>query len=141
MIEEQPIEAIALEALVGRVKAMREGGWRLVQIGATPLGERVEVNYSFDLNGSYQTLRVDIPSKDGRLPSVSDSYWCSFIYENELHDLFGITVEGMNVDFKGKLYNMAVKFPFLCKTPEGVPPVPPAAPAAPVVAPANAPLS
>jgi ech hydrogenase subunit D len=39
-------------------------------------------------------------------------YWNSFIYENEMHDLFGIQVRGMNIDFKGTLIRTAVKFPF-----------------------------
>ena len=39
-------------------------------------------------------------------------YWNSFIYENEMHDLFGIQVRGMNIDFKGTLFQTAVKFPF-----------------------------
>ena len=31
-------------------------------------------------------------------------YWNAFIYENEMHDLFGIQVRGMNIDFKGTLH-------------------------------------
>jgi ech hydrogenase subunit D len=44
-------------------------------------------------------------------------YWNAFIYENEMHDLFGIQVRGMNIDFKGTLIRTAVKHPF------GQPPV------------------
>jgi len=39
-------------------------------------------------------------------------YWNSFIYENEMHDLFGIPVRGMNIDFKGTFIRTAVKYPF-----------------------------
>ena len=34
------------------------------------------------------------------------------MYENEIHDLYGLTVEGMNVDFGGHFYATKVPFPF-----------------------------
>ena len=39
-------------------------------------------------------------------------YWGAFIYENEMHDLFGIPVRGMNIDYKGTLIRTAVRYPF-----------------------------
>ena len=49
---------------------------------------------------------------DPRVPSISPIYGCAFLYENEMHDLFNIKVEGMTVDFHGNLYNTTVKFAF-----------------------------
>jgi ech hydrogenase subunit D len=34
------------------------------------------------------------------------------LYENEIHDLFDIQVDGMAVDFHGNLYKTAIKHPF-----------------------------
>lgn len=115
MTEEQPIEIVAVGDLTAKVKAKRDQGCRLVQIGATHLKEKIEINYSFDLNGKYSILRVEAPALDPKLPSVSHIYWCAFIYENEMHDLFGIQVDNMAVDFKGKFYQMAVAQPFVPK--------------------------
>jgi ech hydrogenase subunit D len=55
---------------------------------------------------------VLVPGDNSRVPSISSIYACAFLYENEMHDLFNIKVEGMKVDFHGNLYNTAVKFAF-----------------------------
>jgi ech hydrogenase subunit D len=39
-------------------------------------------------------------------------YWGAFIYENEMHDLFGVAVKGMNVDFSGNFIRTSVPYPF-----------------------------
>lgn len=117
MIEEQPIIPVTTDTLVEKVREMHANGYRLVQIGASVIKDLIEVNYSFDLHGKFASLRLNIPGVGGSLPSVSSIFWCAFIYENELHDLFNICVDGIAVDFKGKFYNTAVKFPFECKTP------------------------
>lgn len=123
MTEEQPIEIVAVGDLTAKVKEKRDQGCRLVQIGATHLKDKIEINYSFDLNLKYSILRVEAPVVDPKLPSVSGIFWCAFIYENELHDLFGIQVDNMSVDFKGKFYQMAVAQPFVPK-PTPVAPAP-----------------
>jgi ech hydrogenase subunit D len=46
------------------------------------------------------------------------------LYENEIHDLFGVPVDGLTIDFKGNFYKTAVKYPF------GSPKMPCAKPAA-----------
>ena len=112
MSEPQTIEAIEVSALVGRAQQLRKDGWRLVQISATRLPEQVQVTYSFDRESRLANLRLHLPANEAKLPSISAAFWCAFLYENELHDLFNITVEGIAVDFHGKFYNTAVKFPF-----------------------------
>ncbi|HZL44378.1 MAG TPA: NADH-quinone oxidoreductase subunit C [Verrucomicrobiae bacterium] len=112
MNQEQTLEIIPLETLLDRVRGMRAKGYRLVQIGATRLPEQVEMTYSFDLKNSLANLRFHVPAAEARIPSISSIYACSFLYENELHDLFNIQVEGMSVDFKGNFYKTAVKYPF-----------------------------
>jgi ech hydrogenase subunit D len=106
------VELIQVDALLDRVRSLRQRGWRLVQIGATRLADEFELTYSFDLNGELFSLRLLVPAAAPRAPSVSSIYGCVVLYENELHDLFGIEVTGMALDFKGNLYKTAVKFPF-----------------------------
>ncbi len=114
---------------------MRKQGYRLVQIGATRLPEHVELTYSFDRDSRLANLRFQVPAAGARVPSISSIYWCAFLYENELHDLFNIQVDGMAVDFHGLLYETTVKFPFgstkaaAVKPPPSVPSAPPPAPA------------
>jgi len=111
-MSQESIELIALESLLDKVKAKRQQGYRLVQISGARLGEQLELTYSFDLDSRLENLRLLLPAAEARVPSISSIYSCVMLYENELHDLFDVQVEGMAVDFHGNLYNTAVKHPF-----------------------------
>ena len=112
MSDEQTYLSLPSDALLAKVRELHGQGWRLVQIGATPLGETIELNYSFDLAGKFLNLRLTLPAATARVPSISSIYWCAFIYENEMHDLFRVQVEGIVVDYKGKFYKTTVPYPF-----------------------------
>lgn len=109
--EEQTTEVIEVPTLQQRAKEMLDRGYRLVQIGCTNTGEAYEINYSFDRDYHFVNLRIII-SPETELASISGSYPGAFVYENEIHDLFGITVTGMNIDFKGTLYKTSIPHPF-----------------------------
>jgi ech hydrogenase subunit D len=111
-MSQEQLELITIETLPARVKAMREQGCRLVQISATQLPGAIELTYSFDLDSQLANLRLSLPGEQPHLPSISPIYLCAILYENEIHDLFGVQVDGLLVDFKGNFYKTAVKFPF-----------------------------
>jgi len=125
--EEQTIEEIPAAALLERVQKMRAEGWRLVHAACTRLVADQEVSYCFDRDGQsldspdsaslhgMHTLRVRLPMTDPELPSISPFYWPAFLYENEMHDLFGISVKGMAVDFQGHLYATRVPTPYVTR--------------------------
>ena len=50
-------------------------------------------------------------------------YWGAFVYENEIHDLFGITVEGDQCRFKGRFHRTTVKHPFTVTITKGETPM------------------
>jgi ech hydrogenase subunit D len=136
MIQEQTVDMVPPDKLLERVQLLRQSGYRLVQIGATRLPDLVELTYSFDLNGRLTNLRVQLPALNARVPSISSIYGCVILYENEIHDLFNVQIQGMAVDFHGHLYKTSVKFPFgtvkapaAHQTPAAVPPKPQATPA------------
>ena len=126
---DQLFETIPMQSLLERVGEMRKQGYRLVQIGATRLPEHVELTYSFDRENRLANLRFQVPAAGARLPSITSIYWCAFLYENELHDLFNVQVDGMAVDFHGHLYETSVKFPFGSTKAPAVKPAPAASPA------------
>jgi ech hydrogenase subunit D len=103
---------VTVDALVTEADRRRRRGFRLVQICATRQADQLELTYSFDLDGQMENLRLHVPTANARVPSLSSVYWCAFIYENEMHDLFHLEVEGMAVDFQGNFYQTAVKYPF-----------------------------
>jgi ech hydrogenase subunit D len=129
-IPEQTIEPITPETLLEKVREKKQQNWRLVQIGATRLAEQFQLTYSFDLQSRLASLRLHLPAAAPRIPSISPIYGCAILYENELHDLFGITADGLTVDFHGNFYQTAVKFPLgTAKVPAAKPPAPAKGPA------------
>jgi ech hydrogenase subunit D len=110
-IEEQTTTPIDVGKLIGRVEQFRSGGYRLVQINATKVGDLYEINYSFDKDYQFENIRITIPI-EMEVPSISGMYWGAFIYENEMHDLFGIQVKGINIDYKGNLIKTTIRYPF-----------------------------
>nr|ARX76859.1 NADH:ubiquinone oxidoreductase 27 kD subunit [uncultured archaeon] len=110
-IEEQTTTPIDVGKLIGRVEQFRSGGYRLVQINATKVGDLYEINYSFDKEYKFENIRITIPI-EMEVPSISGMYWGAFVYENEMHDLFGIQVKGINIDYKGNLIKTTIRYPF-----------------------------
>ena len=113
--EEQPIIPTGIPDLIPGVSALKNEGYRLVAISTTKLGDIFQVDYSFDLNFSFRTLRLLVP-QGTTLPSITGIYWAAFPYENEIHDLFGITVTDIAVDFKGTFIKTAIQYPFSVNT-------------------------
>jgi ech hydrogenase subunit D len=113
--EEQPIIPAETPDLIPTVSALHNERYRLVAISTTKLGEQFQVDYSFDRDFSFRTLRLSVP-QGTTLPSITGIYWAAFPYENEMHDLFGLTVTGIAVDFKGTFIKTAIQYPFSVTT-------------------------
>lgn len=116
MSEPQTYVPLSIDTLLAKVRELRDQNCRLVQIGVTPVGETLEINYSFDQAGRLLNFRLTLPAAGARLPSISGIYRCAFIYENEIHDLFRVQVDGIAIDYKGKFYRTTVPFPFSGRT-------------------------
>ena len=112
MIEKQTIISIPVSDLKGKVSSAFVEGYRLVQIGCTRLSDKVEVNYTFDKDYEFVNYKIELPLENAELESITPIYWAAFTYENEMHDLFGINVKNINIDFKGGFYTTSVKTPF-----------------------------
>ena len=112
MFEEQEIVEIGPEALVENVLNRSQEGYRLVQIGCTREEASFQLDYTFDKDYRFLNLRVTLPAEEARLPSITGIYGCAFTYENEIHDLFGIQVEGNRLDYRGNFYRVPLAAPF-----------------------------
>ena len=97
--------------LLNHVSDYSAQGYRLVQIGCTMKGERYELNYSFDKDYSFVNLRFDV-APDYEVASISPVYFCAFLYENEIHELFGVAIKNIVVDYKGSFYRVKGAAPF-----------------------------
>jgi ech hydrogenase subunit D len=110
MSEVQNTTLIEPGQLLEKVSDLKKDGYRLVQIGCTKT-EGFEINYTFDKDYDFQNLRLQIP-EETEIMSISGSYFQSFLYENEMRELFGVKINNINVDYQGHLYKLAVKTPF-----------------------------
>jgi ech hydrogenase subunit D len=103
--------------LLTKAKEFLNSGHRLVLITCSkePSGkeaaQKFELSYSFDKDYEMTTLRIELAPGDD-LPSITPVYDGAYLYENEIHDLFGIKINGINVDFKGTFYKVAIPTPF-----------------------------
>ncbi len=120
MPEAFPVLVVAKADLTTEASKLSASGHRLVQICAT-MTAQFEITYSFDSNAKLTHLRVILEKEDPSVSSITGHFPCAFTYENEIHDLFGIQVSGLNPDFKGTFYKTAIPTPFAVPKPETKP--------------------
>lgn len=123
---------VGIEELLSHVQALKGVGARFVQMHA----ERNVDDGSYRLvytfinvraaqehiaqDGSYaiENLVVEGIDQYQEIPSVSSYYPAVFPFENEAHDLFGLDVTDMQIDFKGFFYQVSTAEPMSVITPE-----------------------
>ncbi len=111
MSESQEITPIERHELVGATAELFAEGYRFVQVGCSTLESSYELTYTFDKEYRLRNLRITVlPGEE--VPSISVIYPNAFLYENEIHDLFGLVVRNIAVDYHGTLYRTTVKAPF-----------------------------
>ena len=95
------VTEITLPQLHPEVWSLKNTGHRFVTMTCTDLGEAHDVLYHFDKDYELRHLRLRLPRGEA-LPSISPLFFAAVVVENEMQDLFGITVSGMAVDYKGR---------------------------------------
>ena len=123
---------VGIDELLSHVQALKGAGARFVQMHA----ERCVDDGSYRLvytfinvraaqeqiarDGSYaiENLVVEGIDQYQEIPSISSYYPAVFPFENEAHDLFGLAITDMQVDFKGFFYQVSTAEPMSVITPE-----------------------
>lgn len=123
---------VGLDELLPHVQALKGVGARFVQMHA----ERCVDDGSYRLvytfinvraaqeqiaqDGSYaiENLVVEGINQYQEIPSISSYYPAVFPFENEAHDLFGLAITDMQVDFNGFFYQVSTAEPMSVITPE-----------------------
>lgn len=123
---------VGIEELLSHVQALKGVGARFVQMHA----ERNVDDGSYRLvytfinvraaqehiaqDGSYaiENLVVEGIDQYQEIPSISSYYPAVFPFENEAHDLFGLAITDMQIDFKGFFYQVSTAEPMSIITPE-----------------------
>lgn len=123
---------VGIDELLSHVQALKGVGARFVQMHA----ERSVDDGSYRLvytfinvrsaqehiaqDGSYpiENLVVEGIDQYQEIPSISSYYPAVFPFENEVHDLFGLAITDMQIDFKGFFYQVSTAEPMSVITPE-----------------------
>ena len=123
---------VGIDGLLPHVQALKGAGARFVQMHA----ERCVDDGSYRLvytfinvraaqehiaqDGSYaiENLVVEDIDQYQEIPSISSYYPAVFPFENEAHDLFGLAITDMQIDFKGFFYQVSTAEPMSVITPE-----------------------
>lgn len=123
---------VVIDELLPHVQALKGVGARFVQMHA----ERNVDDGSYRLvytfinvraaqehiaqDGSYaiENLVVEGIDQYQEIPSISSYYPAVFPFENEVHDLFGLAITDMQIDFKGFFYQVSTAGPMSVITPE-----------------------
>lgn len=123
---------VGIDGLLSHAQALKGVGARFVQMHA----ERNVDNGSYRLvytfinvraaqeqiarDGSYaiENLVVEGIDRSQEIPSISSYYPAVFPFENEAHDLFGLAITDMQLDFKGFFYQVSTAEPMSVITPE-----------------------
>lgn len=123
---------VGIDELLPYVQALKGAGARFVQMHA----ERCVDDGSYRLvytfinvraaqeqiaqDGSYaiENLVVEGIDQYQEIPSISSYYPAVFPFENEAHDLFGLAITDMQIDFKGYFYQVSTAEPMSVITPE-----------------------
>jgi ech hydrogenase subunit D len=111
MMEPQTIVPISVGEVVPKAEQAKKDGQRLVLISCTKIEDIFEIIYTYEKNLQLMNYRITV-RQDDEIPSISGVYWGSFVYENEIHDLYGLNVKGINIDFKGTFFKTTIKHPF-----------------------------
>ena len=95
---------ITPEALREEVRHYAEQDWRLVTLSQTVVDENtLALFYHFAKGLKMEHLRVEV-NRYTPIPSISDIYFCALLIENETQDQFGVTFDGLVLDYKGAMY-------------------------------------
>lgn len=123
---------VGIDELLPHVQALKGVGARFVQMHAernvddgtyrllyTFINVRAAQEHIAQ-DGSYaiENLVVEGIDRYQEIPSISSYYPAVFPFENEAHDLFGLAITDMQIDFKGFFYQVSTAEPMSVITPE-----------------------
>lgn len=123
---------VVIDELLPHVQALKGVGARFVQMHAERCVDdgSYRLVYTFinvraaqeqiarDGNYAIENLAVEGIDQYQEIPSISSYYPAVFPFENEVHDLFGLAITDMQIDFKGFFYQVSTAEPMSVITPE-----------------------
>ncbi len=117
----QHFEDISIDDILSVAEREHEAHSRFVQVLCINGEEGINLVYSYqktaDQGYAMHNYRVHGVKPETHIPSVTKFYLVAFPFENEAHDLFGVQVDDIAIDFKGGFYKVAMDKPMTVISP------------------------
>lgn len=117
----QYFEDISIDDILSVAEREHEAHSRFVQVLCINGEEGINLVYSYqktaDQGYAVHNYRVHGVKPETHIPSVTKFYLVAFPFENEAHDLFGVQVDDIAIDFKGGFYKVAMDKPMTVISP------------------------
>ena len=117
----QHFEDISIDDILSVAECEHEAHSRFVQVLCINGEEGIDLVYSYqktaDQGYAVHNYRVHGVKPEAHIPSVTKFYLVAFPFENEAHDLFGVQVDDIAIDFKGGFYKVAMDKPMTVISP------------------------
>ena len=99
------------ENVIDESQKLKFAGYHLMQQCATRVPDAFELIYTFGKDLEVKQLKITLP-EENEISSITSIFPCAFIYENEMHDLFGVKINMISLDYQGSFYRTAIETPF-----------------------------
>lgn len=109
---------ITVEELVPTMQQRKADGWSYIQMLAVRVDAGVDLVYTLVKDNVMEDIKIVDIAPETEVPSITDMYLSAFVFENEAHDLFGVKITGIAIDFKGNFYATSVPQPMSIISPE-----------------------
>ncbi|MBQ7256908.1 MAG: NADH-quinone oxidoreductase subunit C [Abditibacteriota bacterium] len=98
------LNEIALDELKNSISNMNYRKYRLVTMSCVDNKDgSFDLFYHFDKESKLVTVKTKV-TKEDEIPSITDLYFCAFLVENEIKELFGLNIVDIAIDYGGKMY-------------------------------------
>lgn len=109
---------LTVEELPALAAAKKADGWRFVQMLCVNTEDGIDMVYSFMKDDLLENHEIKGVQKGTTVPSITGEFLEAFVFENESHDLFGVEIKDIAIDFGGNFYALAQKEPMTIISPE-----------------------
>lgn len=106
-----------IDCIADMARSRKADGWRFVQLMAVNTEEGIDLIYSFMKDGVLQDNKIERVTKADAIPSITGEFFSAFVFENEVHDLFGVDIRDIAIDFGGNFYALAQSEPMTIISP------------------------
>ena len=111
MRENYQLNVISPDQITVKAHSLKKKGARLSQICSVRTKDGFDLLYSYVLDSEFINYKISI-TEDAEIESITAIFPNAFLYENEMSELFGINIKYISLDYKNKLYDIAVETPF-----------------------------